>query len=824
MLVDRGDLEPTARRVRAPRRPRPAGRPGVASRARRRPPRRPRPGRSQRSCATPRSSATPSGRRRSPTWPGRPPTRSSRASAASSGASCWRPVEDDRTAAAADRLRFVEWLVREVAYGTLALRDRRSRHLAAASYYESLDDPEASGAIASHVLAAYRSGPRGTGDPALADRAVAALRTAAERASSLHAPETALPFLEEALGVATDPRQVAAIREQAAAAAQALARLEEAEAYARSALDWYRRARRIAPRWPGRRRASGRSRSPATTRRPSTRCAGWWTSCAAQPGGRRAPDEEAAVVGLLAGPCPGLRRQRAHGRGDRLGRPGPRRRRASAARPADGRRPGGQGCGPPRGAPDDGGRRAPPRGADGGRGARAGGVGAAGPEQPRGRPPRATTRGRPSSWPTPGLRSPAGSGSATPPIRLASNWAEAALEVGEWDAVIDVLAELDDERLPITDRVDLGGDRGARPRLARRPGSGRQVRRPGGPHPAQRRGARGGHPVLPAIARDPRARPAGRRPGGRGGGHSRRERRSAAGRPLARPASSSPGRRCGTGTRTGWRARSRTSGRPGLGGPLDGGDHLDAGGRAGRAAGRDGDRRESSTRRPSAAWRRLDLPLQLALCCLEAALNLPAGSDEAAVARDDARATFERLGARSFLERLAVRARPTPGGGRAGQGPSGAGILLVDRQRDGLLLGRDDGHRVEVDPAERAVVIHDEGRDLPGAVEPRVRERSLLEEHPERVVEEPLRVGRAALEPPGEEPERDLGPGQPQAVQAELEPAASVRSPPPTSARGATPCRPSRTLLSGLRGPEPRWRGRSSVSASGPAGHRVSWP
>jgi hypothetical protein len=42
-------------------------------------------------------------------------------------------------------------------------------------------------------------------------------------------------------------------------------------------------------------------------------------------------------------------------------------------------------------------------------------------------------------------------------IRLASNWAEAALEVGAWDSALEVLAELDDDDLPITDRVDLGG-------------------------------------------------------------------------------------------------------------------------------------------------------------------------------------------------------------------------------------------------------------------------------------------------------------------------------------------------------------------------------
>ena len=66
----------------------------------------------------------------------------------------------------------------------------------------------------------------------------------------------------------------------------------------------------------------------------------------------------------------------------------------------------------------------------------------------------------------------------------------------------------------------------------------------------------------------------------------------------------------------------------------------------------------------AAAWRRLDLPLQLGLCRLEAAALLPAGSEVAVAAREEARATLEGLGARAFLERLAgglVRRSPVAG-------------------------------------------------------------------------------------------------------------------------------------------------------------------
>ena len=55
---------------------------------------------------------------------------------------------------------FVQALIREVAYATLAKRDRRARHLAAARYFESLGDDELAGTLAAHYLAAYRAPPR----------------------------------------------------------------------------------------------------------------------------------------------------------------------------------------------------------------------------------------------------------------------------------------------------------------------------------------------------------------------------------------------------------------------------------------------------------------------------------------------------------------------------------------------------------------------------------------------------------------------------------------------------------------------------------------
>ncbi len=150
-----------------------------------------------------------------------------------------------------ERYRFAEWLVREIAYGTLALRDRRTRHIAAADYYERLDDPEQVVAQATHLLAACRAGPAGStgaasptdpGAAALPGRAIAALSAAADRASALHSQEQALAFIEDALTLTVDGAECAGLWERAAVFAQAAVRYREAEDYARRALDWHQAA------------------------------------------------------------------------------------------------------------------------------------------------------------------------------------------------------------------------------------------------------------------------------------------------------------------------------------------------------------------------------------------------------------------------------------------------------------------------------------------------------------------------------------------------------------------------------------------------------
>ncbi|HEX2222107.1 MAG TPA: adenylate/guanylate cyclase domain-containing protein [Candidatus Limnocylindria bacterium] len=115
---------------------------------------------------------------------------------------------------------FVQAVIREVAYGTLARRDRRRLHIAAARYFETLDDEGIAGVLAEHYLAAYRAQPEGPEGEALAAQTRVALRAAAERASALGSHRQAASYLEQALEVTSDPRERADLH---AAAGQALA-------------------------------------------------------------------------------------------------------------------------------------------------------------------------------------------------------------------------------------------------------------------------------------------------------------------------------------------------------------------------------------------------------------------------------------------------------------------------------------------------------------------------------------------------------------------------------------------------------------------------
>ncbi len=131
---------------------------------------------------------------------------------------------------------FVQALIREVAYNTLAKKDRKTRHLAAARFFETIGTDELVGALAGHYLAAHANAPEGAEADALAGQARIALRAAAERAAGLGAHDQAVRFYEQAVTVTHDPGDQADLLERAGTSATAAARYDEAEAVLRRAL------------------------------------------------------------------------------------------------------------------------------------------------------------------------------------------------------------------------------------------------------------------------------------------------------------------------------------------------------------------------------------------------------------------------------------------------------------------------------------------------------------------------------------------------------------------------------------------------------------
>ncbi len=132
---------------------------------------------------------------------------------------------------------FVQALIREVAYNTLARRDRKTRHMAAARFFESLGSDELAGALASHYLAAHENAGEPDEANALAGQARIALRAAADRAIALGSYEQGLGFLQSALTVVTEPSEEADLLDRAGRVATEAARLDEAETLLRRAIE-----------------------------------------------------------------------------------------------------------------------------------------------------------------------------------------------------------------------------------------------------------------------------------------------------------------------------------------------------------------------------------------------------------------------------------------------------------------------------------------------------------------------------------------------------------------------------------------------------------
>ena len=142
---------------------------------------------------------------------------------------------------------FVQALIREVAYNTLARADRKSRHLAAARFFESLVSDELAGGLAGHYLAAHANTAAGPEADALAAQARITLRAAADRATALGAYAQATEFLQQALAVTTDRQERGELLERAGSAASAAGSNDPARSFLEQAVEIHRsRGDRIA--------------------------------------------------------------------------------------------------------------------------------------------------------------------------------------------------------------------------------------------------------------------------------------------------------------------------------------------------------------------------------------------------------------------------------------------------------------------------------------------------------------------------------------------------------------------------------------------------
>ncbi len=147
-------------------------------------------------------------------------------------------IERDPRSPERGQYKFVQSLIREVAYGTLARRDRRARHLAVARHYEAVGDEALAGALADHYLSAHAVSDAGAEADAVASQARIALAAAADRAASLGGHDQALALLERALAVTAAPGERAGLLDRAARSAIAASR--DAERFATEAVDAYR--------------------------------------------------------------------------------------------------------------------------------------------------------------------------------------------------------------------------------------------------------------------------------------------------------------------------------------------------------------------------------------------------------------------------------------------------------------------------------------------------------------------------------------------------------------------------------------------------------
>ena len=113
---------------------------------------------------------------------------------------------------------FLQDLVRRVAYETLSRKDRKARHMAAATYLETEWGPEEDEiveVVASHYVEAYHAAPDAPDASRIKSKACLALIHAGRRAESLAASEEAVRYFSQAIELTDDPAARADLHERA---------------------------------------------------------------------------------------------------------------------------------------------------------------------------------------------------------------------------------------------------------------------------------------------------------------------------------------------------------------------------------------------------------------------------------------------------------------------------------------------------------------------------------------------------------------------------------------------------------------------------------
>ncbi len=137
---------------------------------------------------------------------------------------------------------FLQDLLRQVAYETLSRKERKTRHVAAASYLEQHweeGDDELVEIVASHLLSALELDPDATDALELRTNAEAMLVRAGERAATLGANDSAQRYFEQALELADSPLRAAGLHERAGQMATFGSRTPDARAHFEAAIEGF---------------------------------------------------------------------------------------------------------------------------------------------------------------------------------------------------------------------------------------------------------------------------------------------------------------------------------------------------------------------------------------------------------------------------------------------------------------------------------------------------------------------------------------------------------------------------------------------------------